>query len=143
MLYLGDGSRGRTRSPRKADPLHVVAETGKDYHLSPHRLQGTGRFHLALDAKGAVVDVARGGRRPTGGVAVKSQSRSRRGARPRHDSHPTPASQPPAWAGGSEPPPERTARRGRNRPPTPATCRGVRAAESATLSDHGRARIAY
>ena len=70
VLYLGDGSWGR--SPRKADPLQVMAKTSEDYHLSLHRLQGTERFHLALDTEGAIVDVARSGQRPTGGVAVKS-----------------------------------------------------------------------
>ena len=72
VLYLGDGSWGRIRSPRKADPLHVMAKTSEDYHLSLHRLQGNDRFHLALDTEGAIVDVARSAQRTTGGVAVKS-----------------------------------------------------------------------
>ena len=66
VLYLGDGSWGRLRSPRKADPLSVMAKTSEDYHLSLHRLQGDERFHLALDTEGAVVDVARTGQRKAG-----------------------------------------------------------------------------
>ena len=72
VLYLGDGSWGRLRSPQKADPLHVMAKTSEDYHLSLHRLQGDERFHLALDTEGAVVDVARSGQRKAGVVPVKS-----------------------------------------------------------------------
>ena len=72
VLYLGDGSWGRLRSPKKADPLHVMAKTSEDYHLSLHRLQGDERFHLALDTEGAVVDVARTGQRKAGVVPVKS-----------------------------------------------------------------------
>jgi len=72
VLYLGDGSWGRLRSPQKADPLHVMAKTSEDYHLSLHRLQGEERFHLALDTEGAVVDVARTGQRKAGVVPVKS-----------------------------------------------------------------------
>jgi len=72
VLYLGDGSWGRLRSPRKADPLSVMEKTSEDYHLSLHRLQGEERFHLALDTEGAVVDIARTGQRKAGVVPVKS-----------------------------------------------------------------------
>src|ERR1044071_3953875 len=40
VLYLGDGSWGRLRSPKKADPMHVMAKTSDEYHLSLHRIQG-------------------------------------------------------------------------------------------------------
>jgi len=70
VLYLGDGSWGRLRAPRKADPLHVMAKTSDEYHLSLHRVQGEERFHLALDRDGRVMDVARTGQRTKGAVAA-------------------------------------------------------------------------
>jgi hypothetical protein len=72
VLYLGDGSWGRLRSPRAADPLHVMAKTSTDYHLSLHRLQGEERYHMAFDRHGRVMDVARTAQRPAGVVPVKS-----------------------------------------------------------------------
>jgi hypothetical protein len=70
VLYLGDGSWGRLRSPKKADPLHVMAKTSDEYHLALHRIQGEERFHLALDRNGRVMDVARSGQRKKGVVRV-------------------------------------------------------------------------
>ena len=72
VLYLGDGSWGRIRSPQKSDKLSVMAKTSEDYHLSLHRLQGEERFHLALDPEGTVMDVARTGQRTHGHVPVRS-----------------------------------------------------------------------
>jgi acid phosphatase type 7 len=66
VLYLGDGSWGRLRNPKKPDQLAYLAASSKDYHLSLHRLQGTERFHLALDEFGRVMDVCRTGQRKTG-----------------------------------------------------------------------------
>jgi hypothetical protein len=66
VLYLGDGSWGRLRSPKKADPLHVMAKTSDEYHLSLHRIQGKERFHLAMDKDGRIMDVARSGQRTKG-----------------------------------------------------------------------------
>jgi len=70
VLYLGDGSWGRLRSPKKADPLHVMAKTSDEYHLSLHRIQGAERFHLAMDRDGRVMDVARSGQRKKGAVST-------------------------------------------------------------------------
>ena len=70
VLYLGDGSWGRLRTPRKPDRLHYLAAAGRDYHLSLHRIQGQERFHLALDERGRVMDVCRSGQRKMGMVRV-------------------------------------------------------------------------
>jgi len=70
VLYLGDGSWGRLRNPKKADPLHVMAKTSDEYHLSLHRIQGEERFHLAMDKDGRVMDVARTGQRKKGAMSV-------------------------------------------------------------------------
>lgn len=70
VLYLGDGSWGRLRAPKKADPLHVMAKTSDEYHLSLHRIQGEERFHLAMDMDGRVMDVARSGQRKKGSATA-------------------------------------------------------------------------
>ena len=70
VLYLGDGSWGRLRNPKKPDKLTYLAASSRDYHLSLHRIQGTERFHLALDEHGRVMDVCRTGQRKTGAVRV-------------------------------------------------------------------------
>ncbi len=70
VLYLGDGSWGRLRSPQSPEKLDYLAATSRDYHLSLHRLQGEERFHLALDENGRVMDVARTGQRKAGVVRV-------------------------------------------------------------------------
>src|SRR5262249_61497453 len=70
VLYLGDGSWGRLRTPNKPEQLAYLAATSRDYHLSLHRIQGNERFHLALDEFGKVMDVCRTGQRKTGIVAV-------------------------------------------------------------------------
>ena len=57
VLYLGDGSWGRLRSPQAPDKLNYLASSSRDYHLSLHRIQGEERFHLALDENGRVMDV--------------------------------------------------------------------------------------
>jgi hypothetical protein len=70
VLYLGDGSWGRLRTPKKPDKLAYLAASSRDYHLSLHRIQGEERFHLALDEHGRVMDVCRTGQRKTGSVRV-------------------------------------------------------------------------
>jgi len=70
VLYLGDGSWGRLRSPQSPEKLTYLAAASRDYHLSLHRLQGKERFHLALDEQGRVMDVCRTGQRKTGAVLV-------------------------------------------------------------------------
>ena len=71
VLYLGDGSWGRLRSPQRPEKLTHLAVTSRDYHLSLHRIQGEERFHLALDENGKVMDVCRTGQRKTGAVGVR------------------------------------------------------------------------
>ncbi|HMF10760.1 MAG TPA: metallophosphoesterase family protein [Gemmataceae bacterium] len=71
VLYLGDGSWGRLRTPNKPEQLAYLAATSRDYHLSLHRIQGNERFHLALDEFGKVMDVCRTGQRKTGIVHVE------------------------------------------------------------------------
>jgi hypothetical protein len=66
VLYLGDGSWGRLRTPNAPEKISYLARSSRDYHLSLHRIQGEERFHLALDENGRVMDVARTGQRKTG-----------------------------------------------------------------------------
>jgi hypothetical protein len=66
VLYLGDGSWGRLRTPHTPEKLSYLAASGRDYHFSLHRLQGQERFHLALDEHGRVMDVCRSGQRKAG-----------------------------------------------------------------------------
>ncbi len=70
VLYLGDGSWGRLRTPHKPEKLPYLAVSGRDYHLSLHRIQGEERFHLALDERGRVMDLCRTAQRKTGAVGV-------------------------------------------------------------------------
>jgi hypothetical protein len=71
VLYLGDGSWGRLRTPNKPEKLTYLAASSRDYHLSLHRIQGQERFHLALDENGRVMDVCRSGQRKTGIVRAR------------------------------------------------------------------------
>jgi hypothetical protein len=66
VLYLGDGSWGRLRTPQEPEKLAYLAASSRDYHLSLHRIQGEERFHMALDEHGRVMDVCRTGQRTTG-----------------------------------------------------------------------------
>jgi hypothetical protein len=66
VLYLGDGSWGRIRTPNTPEKLPYLARTSRDFHMSLHRIQGEERFHVALDEFGRVVDVCRSGQRKTG-----------------------------------------------------------------------------
>jgi acid phosphatase type 7 len=70
VLYLGDGSWGRLRAPKTPDKLSYLAVSGRDYHLSLHRIQGRERFHLALDEHGRIMDVCHSGQRKNGLVGV-------------------------------------------------------------------------
>jgi hypothetical protein len=70
VLYLGDGSWGRLRSPKDPEKLTYLAAASRDYHLSLHRLQGEDRFHVALDEHGRVMDVCHSGQRKSGAVRV-------------------------------------------------------------------------
>jgi hypothetical protein len=68
VLYLGDGSWGKLRSPQAPDKLAYLAASSRDYHLSLHRIQGEERFHLELDETGRVMDVSRTSQRKAGKV---------------------------------------------------------------------------
>jgi hypothetical protein len=59
VLYLGDGSRGRLRSPCDPEQLAYLAASSRDYHQSLHRIQGAEQFHVALDEHGLIMDVCR------------------------------------------------------------------------------------
>lgn len=71
VLYLGDGSWGKLRTPYKPEQLGYLAASSRDYHLSLHRIQGEERFHLALDENGRIMDVCRTSQRTTGLVQVQ------------------------------------------------------------------------
>jgi hypothetical protein len=66
VLYLGDGSWGRLRTPKPPERLPHLAVTSRDYHLTLHRIEGEERFHLALGEQGKVMDVCRTGQRKAG-----------------------------------------------------------------------------
>jgi phosphodiesterase/alkaline phosphatase D-like protein len=70
VLYLGDGSWGKLRAPRKPEKLPYLARASKDYHLSLHRIEAHGRYHMALDENGRVMDVCRSGQRRSGLIPV-------------------------------------------------------------------------
>jgi hypothetical protein len=70
VLYLGDGSWGKLRTPYQPEQLGYLAASSREYHLSLHRIQGDERFHLALDENGRVMDVCKSGQRTTGMVQV-------------------------------------------------------------------------
>jgi hypothetical protein len=64
IVYLGDGSWGKLRIPKKPEDRPYLAEASTTYHLTLHRLEGEQRFHMALDATGKVLDVARTAKKP-------------------------------------------------------------------------------
>ena len=66
VLYLGDGSWGKLRIPKKPEERPYLAAVSKAYHLSVHRLEGEKRFHVALEETGRVADVCMtAGKRPS------------------------------------------------------------------------------
>ena len=64
IVYLGDGSWGKLRSPQRPEDRPYLATTSESYHMTLHRLEGERRFHLALEAGGRVVDVCMTEKRP-------------------------------------------------------------------------------
>ncbi|HZZ73648.1 MAG TPA: metallophosphoesterase family protein [Pirellulales bacterium] len=72
VIYLGDGSWGRLRSPKSPDQLHYLAKSSRDFHLSLHRLEGQERFHIALDENGKIMDTCCSAQRKLGQVAVQA-----------------------------------------------------------------------
>lgn len=57
VLYLGDGSWGMLRAPKKPEERPYLAAVSQAYHMSVHRLEGEQRFHVALEESGKVADV--------------------------------------------------------------------------------------
>jgi hypothetical protein len=74
VLYLGDGSWGKIRTPQPPEKLHHLVKVTKDYHLSLHRIEGEERFHLALDENGKVMDVCRTAQRRAAITPVSERS---------------------------------------------------------------------
>ncbi|MEX0679070.1 MAG: metallophosphoesterase family protein [Pirellulales bacterium] len=57
IVYLGDGSWGKIRTPLAPEMRPYLAVSDEAYHLSVHRIEGRQRFHVALADTGRVVDV--------------------------------------------------------------------------------------
>lgn len=57
VLYLGDGSWGKLRVPKKGEDRPYLAAVSEAYHMTVHRLEGQQRFHVALEESGKVADV--------------------------------------------------------------------------------------
>jgi hypothetical protein len=72
VLYLGDGSWGRLRTPHDPEKLSYLATANRAFHLSLHRIEGSERFHLAFDDHGRVMDVCRTGQRRSGAVRASN-----------------------------------------------------------------------
>ncbi len=64
IVYLGDGSWGKLRVPKKPEVRSYLAEVSASYHLTLHRLEGEQEFHLALGETGKVLDICRTGKKP-------------------------------------------------------------------------------
>lgn len=58
VLYLGDGSWGKLRTPETPEDRPYLAKTSEMYHITVHEIQGDRRFHAALDASGRIADLA-------------------------------------------------------------------------------------
>jgi hypothetical protein len=57
VVYLGDGSWGKLRAPKKPEDRPYLAKVSEAYHVTLHRLEGDARFHVALEDTGKVADV--------------------------------------------------------------------------------------
>jgi acid phosphatase type 7 len=57
VIYLGDGSWGKLRVPKKSENRPYLAAVSEAYHMTVHRLEGEQRFHVALEESGKVADV--------------------------------------------------------------------------------------
>jgi len=65
VIYLGDGSWGKLRVPKKAEDRPYLAAASEAYHMTVHRLEGQQRFHVALEESGKIADVCiTNGKRP-------------------------------------------------------------------------------
>lgn len=63
ITYLGDGSWGKLRIPKKPESRPYLLDVNETYHFTLHRLEGEQRFHVALGETGKVLDVYRTGKR--------------------------------------------------------------------------------
>jgi hypothetical protein len=57
VVYLGDGSWGKIRAPKKPENRPYLAAVSEAFHVTLHRLEGEQRFHVALEESGRVADV--------------------------------------------------------------------------------------
>jgi hypothetical protein len=57
VLYLGDGSWGKIRPPKRPEQRSYLAAVSESYHMTVHRLEGEQRFHVAVEESGKVADV--------------------------------------------------------------------------------------
>jgi hypothetical protein len=57
IIYLGDGSWGKLRVPKKPEARPYLASVNDSYHLTLHRLEGEVSYHLALEETGRVLDI--------------------------------------------------------------------------------------
>lgn len=57
VMYLGDGSWGKLRVPKKPEARPYLAAVSSAYHMTLHRLEGDQRFHMAIEENGKVADV--------------------------------------------------------------------------------------
>ena len=64
LIYLGDGSWGRLKSPESPEKRNYLAAVDEDYHITLHRIEGERRFHLALSDAGKIVDICTTSKRP-------------------------------------------------------------------------------
>lgn len=66
VLYLGDGSWGKLRSPKGPEKRSYLAAVNSTYHMTVHRFEGEDRFHVALEETGKLADVCHThGKRPS------------------------------------------------------------------------------
>ena len=65
LLYLGDGSWGKLRPLIFPEQRPYLAAYNSAFHVSVHRIEGSERFHQAIDHTGKVIDVCRTSKRPT------------------------------------------------------------------------------
>ena len=72
ILYLGDGSWGKLRSPATPEQRPYLAKTSEAYHMTLHRLEGEQRFHMALQENGRVIDICTTRKRPRRVVGRKA-----------------------------------------------------------------------
>jgi hypothetical protein len=66
IVYLGDGSWGMLRVPKKPAERPYLAHTEEMYHLTLHRLEGEQNFHMAIDETGRIIDICRTTKKPRG-----------------------------------------------------------------------------